>query len=387
MTVSFTLTVDDHTALVVYQLDHGPIGSRRWTGRLLRLVVLSLLAVCFVWQLALLINGGGWDEFLITVCGGLTGLACHLVFMGRFVKGTVRGQHARGELDRLLGARRLELRPHELVVTTDSGVSATAWSAVGKIATTADHAFFFHGEYGATVLPKHAFASDEEFTKFVEAARSCQEAARRSGADIPSPEAPAVAGLSRLHGGVVEVVFKLTPEDGLELFRHPSLRGSWGILFPSRWQRVVVAVVMLVVLSPLLWQLVVFAQGGGLGPVKLLWIVGGILLMALLAFLVFPTESRTLRGLKVQLSKQCYFTSATHRLRLTPDNLIHAVDSQVSATPWQAVEEIFTSAGHAFFRMGGKNALVLPRRAFAREEDFGDFVTTANQYRQAAPAS
>src|SRR5262245_14188097 len=391
MTVTFTLTLDDYTAYVLYQVQRGPrVGQGPWLGRmpswvtrLLQVMGLLLLAGGIILQLVLFIKCGGLDLSLIAGCLGLAMLCYHLLFIGTTVETTikamVRRQHANGELDRLLGEQQLELRANEYIVTTSYGTSAIAWSAVEKIVTTQEHAFIYHGEHGSNILPKHAFASEEEFTTFVEKVRAYQEAAARSRADL-LPEGPASPEVSR-RPGMVEVVFKLTPEDGIEQFRQPSLQGAWSILFESRWQRLVLAFMMSALLALVIWQTVVLAQMAALAaiPVGLF----AIPLFFILVSTLYPQNPRMLRLIKRYMSKQRYFTEATHRLRLTPDNLIYAVDAQVKATPWPAVEKILTGADHAFFHISRTEILTLPKRAFAQEQEFINFVETANEYHQA----
>src|SRR5262245_31831093 len=379
MTVTFTLTLDDYTAYVLHQVQHGPrLGQGPWPGRmpswvkrLLQVMGLLLLAGCIILQLVLFIKGGGLNLSLIAGCLGLGMLCYQLLFIGTtvetMIKAMVRRQHANGELDRLLGEQQFELRANEYIVTTNYGTSAIAWSAVEKIMTTQEHAFIYHGEHGSNILPRHAFASEEEFTTFVEKVRAYQEAASRSEADLPLPEGPAAPEVSR-RPGMVEVVFKLTPEDGIEQFRQPSLRGAWSILFESRWQRLVLAFMMSALLALVIWQTVVLAQVAVLAA-----ILGGLFAIPLFFILLplfYPQNPRMLRLIKRHMSKQRYFTEATHRLRLTPDNLIYAVDAQVKATPWPAVEKILTGADHAFFHISRTEILTLPKRAFAQEQEF-----------------
>jgi YcxB-like protein len=392
MTVTFTLTLDDHTAYVLYQVQHGPrLGQGQWSGRmpgwvrrLLQVLGLLLLAGGITLQLVLFIKGGGWDLSLVAGCLGLGMLCYQLLFIGKTVettiKATLRRQYANGELDRLLGEQRLELRANEYILTTNYNTSAIAWSSVEKIVTTPEHAFIYHGEHGFNILPKHAFASEEEFTTFVETARAYQEAADRSQAHPLLPDGPAGPEVSR-RTGMVEVVFKLTPEDGIEQLRQPSLQAAWSNIFGFRRQRLVLAFMMSALLALVLWQTVVVAQVavlaamlGALFAIPLLWI---------LVTMLYPRNPRMLQLMKRYMAKQRYFSEATHRMRLTPDNLIYAVDAQVKATPWTAVEKILTGTDHAFFHISRTEILTLPKRAFAQEQEFINFVETANEYHQA----
>jgi len=180
---------------------------------------------------------------------------------------------------------------------------------------------------------------------------------------------------------MVEVVFKLTPEDGIEQLRQPSLQAAWRNIFGSRWQRLVLAFMMSALLALVLWQTVVVAQVAVLAA-----ILGALFASSLLWILVtmlYPQNPRMLQLMKSYMAKQRYFSEATHRMRLTPDNLIYAGDAQVKATPWTAVEKILTGTDHAFFQISRTEVLTLPKRAFAQEQEFINFVETANEYHQA----
>jgi hypothetical protein len=141
------------------------------------------------------------------------------------------------------------------------------------------------------------------------------------------------------------------------------------------------AFMMTALLALVIWQTIVLAQVAVLAAV-----LGGLFAIPLFFILVtlfYPQNPRMLHLMKKVMAKQRYFTEATHRMRLTPDNLIYAVDAQVKATPWSAVEKILTGTDHAFFQLSRVEILTLPKRAFAQEQEFINFVETANEYHQA----
>lgn len=87
------------------------------------------------------------------------------------------------------GRNRSLLGPHEVVLSAHSMQSKSElvettykWPAVEKIVATPDYAFFYASALSAIVIPRRAFASDEEFKHFVETARKYQEA--RDGASV-----------------------------------------------------------------------------------------------------------------------------------------------------------------------------------------------------------
>jgi hypothetical protein len=307
---------------------------------------------------------------------------------------SLRRQYEHGELDRKVGWQRLELRSRELVLETDFHTSVTPWSAVEKIVTTESHAFFYYNPQGAHVLPIQAFGSEVQFTAFVETARALKEAACRPGAADVRPEGALGGDASRQPGGVVEVAYKLTLEDSLAPCRVSSMRD---LIVPSRRPLLlgialigVVIILMLgVVALPLLNGQFVF------GPKAWASLLFGFLLLSVLLlllfigfFTMFPLNPLALRWIKkYRAEHHPHPDEATHRLRLTPDNLIQAVGDQVTARPWETVEEIVSTADHAFFRVSRAEVLILPKRAFAQEAGFTEFVETAKKYHQSARRS
>ena len=58
------------------------------------------------------------------------------------------------------------------------GSGSTLWLGVEKIVSTKDYAFFYITPTLVHVVPRHAFEDEEEFKKFVNAARLYHEAAK-----------------------------------------------------------------------------------------------------------------------------------------------------------------------------------------------------------------
>ena len=75
-------------------------------------------------------------------------------------------------------SQRLALRPEGLTITTETTASLTAWEGVDRIVVTDTHAFFYFNKVAALILPRRAFADENEFENFVERARSYHESAR-----------------------------------------------------------------------------------------------------------------------------------------------------------------------------------------------------------------
>jgi hypothetical protein len=71
-------------------------------------------------------------------------------------------------------------------------------------------------------------------------------------------------------------------------------------------------------------------------------------------------------------------------LKISPEGISQSSADSAGITMWTAVEKIAVRKDHAFFYLTTLTAYILPRRAFAHDHDFTDFVETAQQYFDAA---
>jgi hypothetical protein len=77
-----------------------------------------------------------------------------------------------------LGWKRLTLTPEAIIDTTEHSNSRTAWTAIEKIVIVGERALIFDSPTSAGVVPRRAFADDEEFREFVATARRYRDEAR-----------------------------------------------------------------------------------------------------------------------------------------------------------------------------------------------------------------
>ncbi|HVS39092.1 MAG TPA: hypothetical protein VMS17_26270, partial [Gemmataceae bacterium] len=209
-------------------------------------------------------------------------------------------------------------------------------------------------------------------------------AASPTGSLLP-PEAAAETGFLRRPDGDIEVTYKLTQEDVLAGIRHSFACNKQ--MARLRRNMLVMWVPALVVGVVMLTLSFGFRAGGrfacadfGLGMG--LWIT----LMALLFIVltVFPWNRLSRRMMLKQMSKYPnYAMESIHRLTLTPNDLIHATATALTATPWAAVGNILVTEDSAYFDAAG-GQLVLPKRACAKDWEFVDFVETARRYASAS---
>ena len=72
------------------------------------------------------------------------------------------------------------------------------------------------------------------------------------------------------------------------------------------------------------------------------------------------------------------------RVRISPESFQEAGEWQTTATDWQAVERIETSPQAAYVYVNAVSAFIIPRRCFAEEAAFHEFVRLARQYQAEA---
>jgi hypothetical protein len=172
----------------------------------------------------------------------------------------------------------------------------------------------------------------------------------------------------------LEVVYKLTREDVEARTSHQLIHSKEMRRLRRMYLLMFVAGVILICGA---FYLVTDPRMVGLR--ELAFVLGapaGVLIMLPLFVVTMPWRKTGIHLPAEWLQRE---TGSTRRLRLATDNLIHATDAAVTATPWAAVEKVVTTTDHVYFHTAGAGILVLPRRAFSRDSEFADFVETANQ--------
>jgi hypothetical protein len=72
------------------------------------------------------------------------------------------------------------------------------------------------------------------------------------------------------------------------------------------------------------------------------------------------------------------------RLTITPEGITQDTGHSTATVAWEALEGIGTTEDHAFFYTNTVTAYVLPRRAFANDGEFEEFVEKALRYYEGA---
>ena len=176
--------------------------------------------------------------------------------------------------------------------------------------------------------------------------------------------------------GVMQAEYTLTQDDAVAFFRYdlklsPRARRKAGIP-PWVW-----LIVMGVLLSVAL--LLRF-----LAPVPLPHFVDllfAVLVVPLVWFLIIGLWGHHLtvrRSLKAVRGKPRFFEKKT--MTISPEGLGLSGPSGASITRWHAVVWVVEHGAHAFFYLTEREAVILPKRAFADTRQFEEFVDTARHY-------
>jgi hypothetical protein len=174
MEVEFSLIPEDLVALSEYHSSQLP----RWKIFLyLGLIILG--AGAFILRIRQFVNEAGTTIGLSVAVIAIFGGLIYYLNRHRIAARNIRRQLRQGKNARLLEQRTLKISPEGISYLSAELAAMTMWTAVEKIVVRKDHAFFYVGTATAHILPRRAFANDQEFTDFVETAQRYFEAANK----------------------------------------------------------------------------------------------------------------------------------------------------------------------------------------------------------------
>jgi hypothetical protein len=175
----------------------------------------------------------------------------------------------------------------------------------------------------------------------------------------------------------MKVEYTLTPEDYAASIRN-GLRNRPA---SSRWLHyLLMGAVFLILLS----QLAGFVARGA--QVQVMAVAP--LLLAALLFVFLPLVQRLVaRRLMADAFRRGRIPVTSLTLEVRPEGLAVTTETTASLTIWEGIDRIEVSDTHAFFYLKKAGAQILPRRAFADERDFQEFVESARRYHEAAKPS
>ncbi len=170
MEVDFELTMADLLALTECQAVHSPtIQRQRRHLRLLVPVVLVMIGL-LLWLIS--------RDATIGLCAGVLFAVLGLILFLRYpamirsrIRWLVRRMYMEEHNAALFRRRRLSITPETITEATEVHVSTWKWTAIERVVTDRQRAFFFVSSAAAFVLPRTAFATDEAFEEFLATAQ------------------------------------------------------------------------------------------------------------------------------------------------------------------------------------------------------------------------
>ena len=129
--------------------------------------------------------------------------------------------------------------------------------------------------------------------------------------------------------------------------------------------------------------LVFLSQGAMLVALRLPWpVVAGVLLLGVLFFVLLPPLifKRQMAG----VFRRARLPVTSLSLEVRPEGLAVTTETTASLTIWEGIDRIAVGDAHAFFFRNNVATHILPRRVFADEGDFEEFVGSARSYLEAA---
>jgi hypothetical protein len=264
------------------------------------------------------------------------------------------------------------------------------------------------------MLPLRAFADEEAFRRFVEIARRYRDEAREAGreriptrhetAGVPDTNNAPNGGATSKPGAPKEVNYELTVEDHIAFnryhhaFRWPRrLNWGWHWLLYWRWW---LLPGILIVLAVQFWSSPRAPQPEPAPPpqssawdtVNMLFVTAIVVFNLLLwvSVAVFYLGTAKAKRIAWQVGQQLNDPDTRKRMlgwrrtSLGPKGLSSRGDAIDSTVGWTAILKIAATKEHAFFYESATQAIVVPRRAFANDAEFREFVATARGYHDAA---
>jgi hypothetical protein len=173
MRVQYSITAEDFVALQHFGDSLRPtagFGSRLWSWFLIALV--ACVVVVLTTQEGATIH---WDSLGIYVVLAFWAVLVYLVITGWWAKRTFpqrafREAKARHMTEGLL----LELQPDGLKHTSNGATNTVTWPGVKRIDEFEGHLFFLLDDNWGFVIPRRAFADEEQYRTFAETARRYQ---------------------------------------------------------------------------------------------------------------------------------------------------------------------------------------------------------------------
>ncbi|WP_425614978.1 YcxB family protein [Anatilimnocola sp. NA78] len=148
-------------------------GAHAW-GRVLMAVITSVAICVMLVGLMSVMNQGRPDDFTKMIACGVVGFAFAFALIGGMVvaaqrsgsRTAVKQAYEKGKNLGLLGLRRITINPEFLIFTSTLCQSAFRWEGIEKVGSDAKGLYVYSTALTAYVIPRHAFASDQQFQDY-----------------------------------------------------------------------------------------------------------------------------------------------------------------------------------------------------------------------------
>jgi hypothetical protein len=179
--------------------------------------------------------------------------------------------------------------------------------------------------------------------------------------------------MNKLDGNRLQVEYDLTAEDVVTLslfhYKHsPTVRRSW---------------LMLRVVVPIIWILIGFFENSrerhyaGIAPLPFFISLSVLYILLMPAYSRYRTRRITLRLLSEGKNKGF---DGPHSLTIGPEGIVAESATGDARSNWSVVEKLETDKEHFYIYTSAVNAIILPKRAFADENEFQEFVASVQTY-------
>jgi len=169
MQLKFDLTKEDVIAFNMYHYAHSPSLRRKKWVNLVWGMVLAL--VCVLAAIAVKGSGGSADFLWSLLVSIPLYIACYPFLLRRAQRTAVERLIAEGQNRDQFGKKQVTITPIEITAGGDLTSTTVRWKAVERIEVAEAYAYVYFSALQAVIIPRRAFASDEEFSAWVETAR------------------------------------------------------------------------------------------------------------------------------------------------------------------------------------------------------------------------
>jgi hypothetical protein len=188
----------------------------------------------------------------------------------------------------------------------------------------------------------------------------------------------------------MEISFKLAPEDGAAWVNHRLRSRPNGIpgvsfgLAAGIATALIVALMIVRTAGPQFLPLEIRTRFGLDDPGNTFYflVLGTLLILGGMLYLYWRPIA--VQNIQQDIQKSDFRHHASRKTTLSPGGLTVSTAMAETTYRWECIRQIEVTKNHAFFVTNLNAVEILPRRVFATDDDFLQFVQTAEQFREGA---